>query len=686
MVEFVTQQLTPSAMAAGQVSGRKAASLGNFGDALQGAANGFSAFYEHEAGMQRERLMAQAQADWSRTFSEKAPEAGAGFAAQTTADYKAYVEKAMSGAPLRGKDDLQLAFDKYGLDLETRALAVEAAARARATAAMAAETKAARGAAIASAKRMRGNALVSDPSLAAEFMAADPENAEYYDKLSLDRRMIDDPDGVAAEVMSGSHDEYLSPSEKLAFVKAGNAAVERGQRDAATANAVDQQGYLSGLDEEVAYTAANGHPPVDSGYDPATVDALYGPLPGMTDAANAERAAQGAEVKRRYETAIQDAETLAAVNVATPEALGLSISEAVSSVQAPGRTAEDVSRLASLQKAVETRNAAIVADSAAFVTQTSDETKAWLNAYNTVAPEQRAASAAGYQAAATSNYSHLGVPDELRRVMPKDIAAAQAKMLNEAPAATAALVAQQFLADWNNPRVAAELTEAGLAPEIGVAMRRADNPGLMAEITNLRGVPKDQLVAGAVGAAGKAAPADVDVAMQEALADYGVAFTAGGGPAAAATMAQNVDVATKLALKYVSQGMDPAAAGAKAALDVFPETPINEAHIQLIAPVGVTEWQVSQALGRAMTDEAIRAFAPAAMDNPNFPEFADAEIMIEAAQNGVWLNNSTGDGAVLHLNLGGYYLPVVGSNGRPYEMKFNGLPSGGAPRAMGFGQ
>lgn len=440
-----------------------------------------------------------------------------------------------------------------------------------------------------------------------------------------------------------------------------------------TENAVEQKAYLSGLDEDLAYAAANGAPPSTSAYDPARVDALYRPLPGLSADENAARAAQGEEVKRRYETGLVDAEVMSRVNVAPPAEIAASLADAEAAVKEPLHSEEDVARLASLQKAVTARNAAIVEDGAGFAAKTNANIGAYLTAYDSVAPEQKQATAQGYQAALASSYDRLGVPEDLRRVLPKTMAVAEAAALNRAPADQAALVAQQFMADWGNPRVTAELMEAGLAPEIGVAMRRTDNPGLMAEITNLRGVTKEQLSQAL--AAGE--PKLAEDAMQGALGDYQAAFIAGGGPAAVATFEQNYSVANKLALKYVAQGMDPAAAGERAAQEVFSETPINESHIKLIAPVGVTESDVSFGLERAMSEEALRAFAPAPLDNPNFPEFVDAEIMIEAAQEGVWLNNSTADGAVLHLNLGGYYLPVLGADGQPYEVRFADMAKAG---------
>ena len=98
---------------------------------------------------------------------------------------------------------------------------------------------------------------------------------------------------------------------------------------------------------------------------------------------------------------------------------------------------------------------------------------------------------------------------------------------------------------------------------------------------------------------------------------------------------------------------------------------MDEPNAKVILPVGVDERSVSQFLDTSMQEAAIRAFDPAPMDDPRLPEFADQEVMIEAAQNGMWLTNSAGDGATLHLNVGGYFIPVMGRNGAAYDVKFS---------------
>ena len=91
-----------------------------------------------------------------------------------------------------------------------------------------------------------------------------------------------------------------------------------------------------------------------------------------------------------------------------------------------------------------------------------------------------------------------------------------------------------------------------------------------------------------------------------------------------------------------------------------------------IAPRGVDANEVQIAAERMASEDMLRAAGIAPLDNPALPEYVDAEVNIAAlASNGVWLNNSTGDGVVLHYEFGdGQYLPAMRTDGQPYQLLF----------------
>ena len=654
MVAFKVSELTPTALAAGQVSNAPAQQLQAAAGAMQGAANTFSEFYENEARINRELILANAQADWARSFPERAKNAGPGFAETIKAEYKQYVADAMKGAPERGRDNLELAFTKYGIDLETRALQAEAAALARAKAQAAAAARRARGEAL----RLAGNSLISDPSQLNEFMESDPENADYYAKIALDTRMMEEPGVVAEEMQAGQWDAYLSPSEKLAFVKGGQAAAERAAREAEVALKVEQESFTDALDEELAYAQANGAPPVDSVFNEDALSSLF-PDP-----------AQREEVARVYQQSITDAEVLYNVRSAAPEELQAQMESIVAAVKEPGRTEEDVRRLDAFQTALQQRDTAIKEDAPSYVAQVSDEAAVRYDAYATAEAEDRPIAARGYVAALDANYERLGVPEPLRAVLPKQQAQAVAQQFNTMAPDIAAQSLLEYKNEWGAaaPRVIEQLSKEGLAPEYSIALRHSDNPGLAAAIVNLRGQDLNTLKAGV----DTLSVSDGEKELIAALGDYRATFEAGDASGQATRVFnENYGVAERLMVQYIRTGLDPAAAAERVTTELFPEQPINMPNMQVLVPKGVEPDVVELALDNAMTEEALRAFAPAPLDDPRLPQFADEEVMIAAAQNGVWLNNSTGDGAVLHLDIGGYLLPVTGKNGQLYDVKFS---------------
>jgi hypothetical protein len=218
-----------------------------------------------------------------------------------------------------------------------------------------------------------------------------------------------------------------------------------------------------------------------------------------------------------------------------------------------------------------------------------------------------------------------------------------------------------------------DLGAAGMSSEYVVAMRHAENPGLAAAIMSLRGQDVEVLKSGLP----KAAINDGEAALVDGLVEYRTAFEAGDATGEALkTFNENYAVGQRLMFQYIRSGMEPTEAADKVAGEIFPETPLNTPDMRVLVPVGIDVGTVELGLDAAMTEDAIRAFNPAPLDDPRLPEFADQEVMIAAAQNGVWLNNSTGDGAVLHLDIGGYLLPVMDASGKAYDVKFEGASTG----------
>jgi len=312
MVELATPQIGVQARQAGQVSTAPQQRLARAAGAMQTAAGTFTEFYEKEAAIQNDLLLATTQADWTQRYNDTQRGAGAGYAENMMSEYDDYVRGIMADAPQRGRAELELAHDKYRLNLETKSLQREAAARAAAKAAAQAE-----------ADRLRINALISDPSLLEGFReGATQKQQESYVNAALSGTMMFDPETVNEDVMGGKWDAYLTPSQKLSFGKLSQSAMERIERENAAQVEAEQRQYVNGMNEEISFIEANGAPPADSQYTNETIDAMSN---GDTEWAT--------EMKRVRDESITQAEAVHSVSSAMPIEMEARITELTKAVK-----------------------------------------------------------------------------------------------------------------------------------------------------------------------------------------------------------------------------------------------------------------------------------------------------------------------------------------------------------------
>jgi hypothetical protein len=218
-----------------------------------------------------------------------------------------------------------------------------------------------------------------------------------------------------------------------------------------------------------------------------------------------------------------------------------------------------------------------------------------------------------------------------------------------------------------------ELQRAGLAPELVEAMY-VDNPLIQRELVELVGVETADLKTNVEF------PRDITTELNTLMRDYFIAFEAGGGGAAVATAAQQFAVAERLALSRARRSSESAAQIARGVIrDLLPprENWVTSNNQLFIVPRNSNANEVQLAADRMMAPDALRQAGLAALDNPLFPDYVDAEVSIAAlSSRGIWLNNSMGDGIVLHYQFGeGQYLPAMRTDGQPYELLFSDAAS-----------
>lgn len=677
MVEFATPRITPTARAAGQVSRAGSQAINRLAGAAQGTADNFTEFFEKEAAIQGEQLLAEVQEEWSRTYNERAKTAGTGFTKGILNDYDQFVAdklaqqqtdaeaRGQANVPERNRAEMDLALSKYRLKLETRALGREASVRA-----------AAKAAAVANTRRLKLNALISDPTLLPEYLeTAGPKERGDLVVTALGATLRNDPQGVRDQVMAGQWDADLKPSQKNAIIKLSDSGIARQERAAEIALKAEQRSTEAELQEEIAFAEANGAPPVDSIFDETDIQALYSNDPD-----------RGAEVRETYRDAVAFAETFHSVSDASPDDIEMEVESLQGKVSTPGNTEQDVKNLNNYVAAVNARNTRIKTDPAEYAGEAVDGVGTLFDMVSNADPESAPTVAGHYVTALESTYDRLGVPAELRNILPKNAAADQVAQFNGMGSDVAAQALAQYAETWGDaaPRVLAQLDKAGLVKEYSVAMRHLDNPGLSQAIVNLAQIERKDLVAGLPTASVTAAK----LALTEGMVDYRAAFEFAGSGDAQEMMNKHFAVADKMALDLIRRGSDPDDAVDRVLTQMFPEAVVQGNNERYILPVGLDETRIGTRTDTLMSAETLRGSDIAAINDPRFPDFADMEVTISAAsRSGIWVNNSSGTGLQLMLSLDGYLLPLNNADGSAYEFTFEeiGAADAGGFRGLPFG-
>lgn len=669
MVEFRTPQQVPTARAAGRVSTAGSQALGRLSDAVGGAADSFSEFYEKEAAIQGELVLAEIQEEWTRGYTERAKQAGAGFAKSTMADYDKFVsdrlaqwqQEATEGnqrnVPARVMDDVQLSLDKYRLKLETQSLKREAAARA-----------AAKAKAVAATERAKLNALIIDPSLMNEYVegAKTDKQRRSYIKAGLTATMRENPQLVLDRINAGEFVNDLTPDQTQSFIKLANSGIEAQEREAAIVLRGEQARLENELAEELAFAEANGAPPVDSIYDPEAIRDLYPKDPEKAEL-----------LIKTYREGVDFAETKHSVALAAPEDIEAEVLRLREAVSKPGDTEADVARLNSYVSAVDARTTQIKQDGAAYVHGTVDEAKRLFELHGEAeTSDQASLLSEHYVSTMNLVYDQLGVPDQFRTVLPKRAVTDTVSMLNEMGTDVAAQALTQMVESWGDaaPMVIAQLEKGGLANEYFVAMRHADNPVLTQSLVNLAPQTLADLKAGIPSTDVK----DFNTELSDSLLDYRSAFEFGGDNVAIETFNKNYAVAEKYGMSLVRKGTDPATAAEQVISQLFPETVVVGNNMRFIMPDGLDDAKVEVGLERLMREEALEDAGVEAIDDPRFESFTDKVVTyVTGSRSGIWINNSDGTGVQLLISVDGSYIPLLLEDGSPYQVTFKHAESVG---------
>ncbi len=163
--------------------------------------------------------------------------------------------------------------------------------------------------------------------------------------------------------------------------------------------------------------------------------------------------------------------------------------------------------------------------------------------------------------------------------------------------------------------------------------------------------------------------------------NYNAALLAGGdGAATKRLFNEQYEMVEKLSLYYTSRGMNVTDAVEKSVESIF----VGEVNItknqQYIVPNGIDNKKIEDAAQEILSSDILKRFNLAPLAAPNLDLLEESEVSEASLRTtGMWLNNGTGDGLILHYNLNGTFIPanIMGDDpampGGVLEIKFKDL-------------
>lgn len=331
-------------------------------------------------------------------------------------------------------------------------------------------------------------------------------------------------------------------------------------------------------------------------------------------------------------------------------------------------------------QSVQRRESEMQKDAALFIVQTNE------NAASAVENIQTQLSAGNIDIAAQGivvlndivqgQYELMRAPQGQRKIMPKDMAAG----IVEAIQGIDTDVASQYFSQMQEglgdlaPQFIEELRAAKLRPEYVEAMYQT-NPALQKELLDMSGRDIKEIKVGLEATQ----TTDTLTEMNVLTEDYRRAFLAGGGKSAEKIFNEQFAIAEKLAYSRVKdQALSPSKAAESAIADIFSEyqNTVLDKNGKYIVPSTFDLSQIQRLSESLLSATKLREMDVAPLDAVQYPGYVDEAISFASlASDGLWLNNSTADGLILHYNINGYPLPVLNNDGDPFEVKFADLPA-----------
>jgi hypothetical protein len=435
-----------------------------------------------------------------------------------------------------------------------------------------------------------------------------------------------------------------------------NAEISRAQSEA-----------INGLNDAVNVITNTGAPPEGFEIDSESIDSIFSPE-------------EAAEFKDVWADATEDAANRGALNFMSPKRVDQITEELTTEINTAENPERAIARSRAWNNAVADRNDALNKDAGLYAVQTDPI------AQGVVETIQRHMASGNVGMLAESliilrelnntKYEVMGVPTNKRNVMPKALASQMVAVIKSVETDVAAVTLNDLKTRLGGyaPQFIEELRSQDLPPEYVQAMY-ANKPGVQQELLQISDRDIKEIKVGIDNTVQN----DLRLAMTSALGDYRMAYLAGGGKVAEGIFNEQFAVMEKLALTRIKEsGISPAQAAESVIADIVPESAqvVLTSKGKYVVSMGYNANTIENSASNFLDEDVLKLLDLEPLDSTLDPDFVDEAISIAAiATNGMWLNNSTGDGLILHYVINDVEIPVLTKDGKQFEVKFATMES-----------
>ncbi len=424
----------------------------------------------------------------------------------------------------------------------------------------------------------------------------------------------------------------------------------------------EQQTSLSNLNDAIVVLGVTGEAPEGYEFNEGAIDQIFPPE-------------QAAAYKEAWADANEDVLNRGALSNMSPARAEEITQELLAEVSTSPDPAKASRRHIEWVEAVASRSDALKKDSGLFVAQTNKSAAGMIeDIQGMIADGNIGLAAEGIlilNDIAQTQFDSMETPPAQRNIMPKAFASQMVNIIQGIETDIAPRVFSQITSSLGNvaPKFIEELRAQGMRPEY-VQSLYVNDVNVQKELLDISVRDMKEIKVGLETPDIN----DVRRSINMLVADYREGFMAGGGNTGEQIFNEQYMVIEKMALTRLKDGYDPVDAAEHSVADIikeFDQVVLNRQG-KYVIPFEFDAVVVEQNASMFFNEQVLRMLDLQPLDSSIDPDFVDEAISIAAiSSNGMWVNNSTGDGLTLHYSVNDELLPVLSRDGSEYEVKFS---------------